>query len=607
MAKKESKLKQAARGATAPFKNVGRDTRRMLRPVPPPPAVALYPNDLGVLTGPTASTTVPMTALERLKAAAQGASAPFKNMGRDMRGEAAPVAPMPGISPEELQALAAALPPTQAGPGQQANAPQIPMPSMTDVPPVNMADFETIRSMNMDPRTNTGLAGSFNSMDDSLARAASAIDAVAARQQARMYDGVQPADMGDFNLIRNMGTAPVTLNPPTVPMPSVDPTMPAALMGIPDSRMQRLPYVPQPPQPGDIQRGPYVAPDSTDGLMQRLDAVAVPDNGQVDPATIEHWRNLYGPDSRRQPLDAGSGAYNQGGRIGPISEAEMAAIMAGPGPGFREQANNPDPRDLSRIPLAPERVPASVQALPPDELAALQDRLHLGGDIRLSGGPLQKEASYPDLIAAARAKLAGQDVTPPTVIGSDRYRGGSAQAQQMQKESWARTRAAQDARAANQATRMQNDPLTMYRAARAGNPDAALRMQLQALGGANTPAAMGAMFGPGAAIGAMQMQGQNAAVAADLQKAKMEQETVLRATLAPQILNRAAEYVKAGMDPAAAHNQATQEVTAAATQQQLPLPPPQPEQPGMFGQLWGGIKQAWNGGGVGMLPWLGGK
>lgn len=493
MAKKESRLKQAARGATAPFKNVGRDTRKSLGRVPMPQAAPMAP--------------------------AAPASVPYPN----------------------------------------------------DIPPVDMSDFELIRNM-------------------------------------------RP-------------TGPVAFNQPAVAMPSVEPTLPASDVSIPPALTA-----------ASAASQSMVAPpsqSSAGGLTQRVqsnDPTATSIPGQVDPATVEHWRNLYGPGAARQALDAGSGAYNDSGRIGRISPEEMAAIGAGtadnpiaprgmgrssgvgqtgtPTRGYGSQAWNagsPDTRDLSRIPMPEARVPASVQALPADQLAALQDRLNIRGDIQLSGGPLQNEAAYPDLIAAARAKLAGQDVTPPTVIGSDRYRGGSAEAQQMQRASWARARTAQDARAADQANRMQNDPMTMYRAARAGNPDANLRMQLQALGGANTPAAMGAMFGPGAAIGAMQQQGQNAAVAADLQKAQMEQETVLRATLAPQILNRAAEYVKAGMDPAAAHNQATQEVTAAATQQQLPIPPPQPEQPGMLGQLWGGIRQAWNGGGVGMLPWLGGN
>lgn len=256
----------------------------------------------------------------------------------------------------------------------------------------------------------------------------------------------------------------------------------------------------------------------------------------------------------------------------PLSDAEMMSV---PAPSrLPWNTGSPDTRDLSRIPMPPERIPGSVQALDPTALAELKGRLP--GEMRLSGSPLQNEAGYQDLLSAARAKLAGQDVPVPTVIGSDRYRGGTEQAQQMMRDSWANARAARAGRAADQANRMQNDPLTQYRAARAGNPMAGMQMQLDALGGANTPAAMLAMGGPGFAAAGMEAQGRQAAIAADLEKARLENDTVMKATLAPQIMARAAEYVKQGMDPVAAQNQATTEVVAAAQQQQLPVPPPPP-------------------------------
>ena len=246
------------------------------------------------------------------------------------------------------------------------------------------------------------------------------------------------------------------------------------------------------PQPGEINtwtpdQHAQAISDVTSGIDSAMKAA------QRD-ALVKRW----GPGTI-QPMDAGSGAYNDGGRRGPISPEEMAAIESRR-PAFREQANNPDPRDLSRIPLPPERVPASVQALPPDELAALQARLGRDaptGQMALSPAqPLQAEPGYPDLIAAARAKLAGQDVTVPTVVGSGRYAGGSAEAQQLQRQSWQRARGARSARAIDQAGRMENDPMTQYRAARAGNPIAGLQATLGALGGADSVNGRAFVLGP---------------------------------------------------------------------------------------------------------------
>lgn len=203
------------------------------------------------------------------------------------------------------------------------------------------------------------------------------------------------------------------------------------------------------PQTGQI--GP-VETWTDDEYAQAVGDVAQKIKAQEEARARQAQIDLHGMrPGQRWPMDAGSGAYNDGGRNGWIDPTEMGDIAAGTadnpyaprgmgrssgvgqtgtptrgyGRGFLEQANNPDPRNLGPfIPEAPrvnpaaQEYPGGLQALAEAELNNLPD-----GVLHLSpGSRMNRERGYNEVvIPAARAKLAGQDYEVPTIDGSGLY------------------------------------------------------------------------------------------------------------------------------------------------------------------------------------------